>query len=186
MRKLVVFFASVLVLTSCASTHPKDAAITSVASCNFAKPTTANQLPAVSLPCLTNTGYSAERYSLQSLKGPLLLNLWGSWCGPCKEEMPLFRELYLATRGSKSLSIIGIDVEEASPKDGITFVKQYGMAWPQLADNEQKTRVDFGMGVPVTWFVNADGAVTYKKIGQIHSWAQLRGLVSQHLSIDVS
>jgi len=99
--------------------------------------------------------------------------------------MPLFHQLYLATQSSKSLSIVGIDVEEASAQDGIAFVKRYGMAWPQLADNEQKTRVDFGMGVPVTWFVNSKGEVTYKKIGQIHSWVQLRGLVSQNLGIDV-
>ena len=99
--------------------------------------------------------------------------------------MPLFRKLYLATASSKALSIVGIDVEEASPKDGLNFMVDQGMAWPQLADNNQATRADFGMGVPVTWFVNAKGEITYKKVGQIHTWTQMRGLILLHLGINI-
>lgn len=99
--------------------------------------------------------------------------------------MPLFHRLYLATAESRALSIVGVDVEESSPKDGLDFMAAQGMAWPQLADNTQVTRADFGMGIPVTWFVNAKGEVTYRKVGQIHSWTQMRGLISLHLGINI-
>ena len=112
-------------------------------------------------------------------------SLWGSWCPPCKEEMPLFHKLYLATAQSKALSIVGVDVEEASAKDGLNFMVDQSMAWPQFADNNKVTRADFGMGVPVTWFVNAKGEITYKKVGEIHSWTQMRGLILLNLGINI-
>lgn len=99
--------------------------------------------------------------------------------------MPLFRKLYLAMSKTKALSIIGIDVEESSPKDALKFMATQGMVWPQLADNNQQTRADFGMGVPVTWFVGANGDVAFKQVGEIHSWAQMRSLIALHLGIDV-
>lgn len=99
--------------------------------------------------------------------------------------MPLFHELYANTIRTNALSIVGVDVEESSAKDGLDFMSAQGMAWPQLADNNQETRADFGMGVPVTWFVNAKGEVTYKQVGQIHSWTQLRNMVSAHLGIEI-
>ena len=160
-------------------------AITVISNCDFQTSAAPNQLPDLKLPCLNSHGYTKNEISLTSLKGPFVINLWGSWCPPCKDEMPLFRKLYLATASSKALSIVGIDVEEASPKDGLNFMVDQGMAWPQLADNNQATRADFGMGVPVTWFVNAKGEITYKKVGQIHTWTQMRGLILLYLGINI-
>lgn len=178
--------AFVLLLTGCASSSAKKLDVNAlVTTCDFALSSTPNQLPDLKLPCLTSSGYSTDKFSLISLKGPLVINLWGSWCPPCKEEMPLFRKLYLATAQSKALSIVGIDVEESSPKDALDFMAAQGMVWPQLADNDQQTRADFGMGVPVTWFINAKGEVTYKKVGEIHSWTQMRGLIVLNLGINI-
>jgi cytochrome c biogenesis protein CcmG/thiol:disulfide interchange protein DsbE len=178
--------AIALLLSGCAaSSGSKPVAKALVTTCEFARSPTPNQLPNLKLPCLSSSGYSQDQVSLTSLKGPLVLNLWGSWCAPCKEEMPLFRKLYLATSQRKALAIIGIDVDEASLKDGLDFMATQGMAWPQLADNNQITRADFGMGIPVTWFVNAKGEVTFKQVGQIHSWTQLRNMVSAHLGIEI-
>lgn len=174
-----------LLLVGCASTS-KPIASAPVVNCNFPIASTPNQLPDLKLPCLAAAGHSSEPISLNSLRGPLVINLWGSWCPPCREEMPLFRQLYLATEKTKALSIVGVDVEESSAKDGTDFMAAEGMVWPQLADNDQVTRTDFGMGVPVTWFVNARGQITYKKVGQIHSWAQMRGLIAMNLGINVS
>jgi cytochrome c biogenesis protein CcmG/thiol:disulfide interchange protein DsbE len=186
-RKVVAsVFALALLLSGCASSPSKLAASVLTTTCNFGFSATPNQLPNLNLPCLTLSGYSKDQISLTSLKGPLVLNLWGSWCDPCKEEMPLFRKLYLATKQAKSLSIVGIDVEESSYKDGLDFMAAHGMTWPQLADNNQETRADFGMGVPVTWFVNAKGEVTFKQVGQIHTWTQMRNLISAHLGIKIA
>lgn len=181
-------FALGLLLTSCAASPSSPSALPKLAvvpNCNFQYSATPNQLPNLKLPCLTSVGYSKDQISLASLKGPFVINLWGSWCPPCREEMPLFHELYQATAQTKALSIIGIDVQESSPKDGLDFMAAQGMAWPQLADNNQQTTADFGMGIPVTWFVNAKGEVTYRKVGEIHSWTQMRGLITLYLGINI-
>ena len=177
-----------LLLTSCSASPSSSSAvpaITVISNCDFQTSAIPNQLPDLKLPCLNSHGYTKNKISLNSLKGPFVINLWGSWCPPCKEEMPLFHKLYLATAPSKALSIVGIDVEEASAKDGLNFMVDQGMAWPQLADNNKVTRADFGMGVPVTWFVNAKGEITYKKVGEIHSWTQMRGLILLYLGINI-
>ena len=180
-------FAFALLLAGCASSSAsKPATSALVTTCDFVVSSVPNQLPDLKLPCLTSSGYSSNQFSLASLKGPLVINLWGSWCPPCREEMPLFHELYLATEKTKALSIVGVDVEESSPKDALDFMAAQGMLWPQLADNGQVTRADFGIGVPVTWFVNAKGEVTYRQVGEIHSWAQLHGLIAMHLGINIS
>ncbi|OIQ79043.1 thiol-disulfide oxidoreductase ResA [mine drainage metagenome] len=186
-RAIASISALVLLLSGCASTSTSSSVASApVTTCDFPTGSTPNQLPNLKMPCLTSTGYTTEQFSLHSLKGPLVINLWGSWCPPCREEMPLFRDLYLATEKTKALSIVGVDVEESSPKDALNFMSEQGMVWPQFADNTQVTRADFGMGVPVTWFVNAKGEVTYRQVGQIHSWAQMQGLIQMHLGITVS
>ena len=59
------------------------------------------------------------------------------------------------------------------------------MTWPQLYDQESQTRTAFGMGVPVTWFLSADGKIAYKKIGQIHSERELKDLVQKYLKVQL-
>ena len=185
-KVLALVFAFASLLSACgAPSGAKPIVKALVTNCNFEVSATPNQLPNLNLPCVTSSGYSTNLISMKSLKGPLVLNLWGSWCPPCREEMPLFRELYVNTIRTKALSIVGVDVEESSVKDGLDFMSAQGMAWPQLADNNQETRADFGMGVPVTWFVNAKGEITFKQVGQIHSWTQMRNMVSAHLGIEI-
>ena len=136
-------------------------------------------MPAIELPCLTESGLTSEKYALNTIQGPFIINLWGSWCTACTEELPYFVEL----NNTKAVQIIGLDVEEAKASDAITFAKKHGMAWPQIHDPNSATRGDFGMGVPVTWFVDKNGHVTFKKVGQIHSLVELKGLLKTHLGI---
>ncbi|MEI7550241.1 MAG: TlpA disulfide reductase family protein [Actinomycetes bacterium] len=138
-----------------------------------------NEMPATELPCLTESGLTSEKYALNSIQGPFIINVWGSWCTACMEELPYFVEL----NATKVVQIIGLDVEEAKASDAITFAKKHGMAWPQIHDPNSATRGDFGMGVPVTWFVDKNGHVTNKKVGQIHSFVELKGLLKTHLGI---
>ena len=81
--------------------------------------------------------------------------------------------------------LLGVDVEEAERSDGSRFIVSNGMTWPNLFDPDGRTRGFFGMGVPVTWFIDADGKVLYKKIGVFKSEAELRDLTKKYLSINV-
>lgn len=133
----------------------------------------------VEIPCLD--GKSSIYFA--QLRGPLIVNVWGSWCAPCKEEIPIFRSFYPKIEGMAHL--LGVDVEEAKRSDGSQFVVSTGMTWPNLFDPDGRTRGLFGMGVPVTWFIDSNGTVVHKKIGVIKSEEELRDLTKKYLAITV-
>ena len=109
---------------------------------------------------------------VSSIKGPAIVNVWGSWCKPCKDEMPVFKEFYKEL--DPTIQLIGVDVEETSINAGRKFALEQGITWPNLFDRDGQTRAFFGMGVPVTWFIGSDGKVISKHIGVITSIDQLR------------
>lgn len=117
--------------------------------------------------------------NIAAIKGPAIVNVWGSWCKPCKEEMPYFAEYFNTTE--PGIQLIGIDVEEKRIEDGRMFVRTNGMNWPNLYDGEGVTRAYFGMGVPVTWFINEKGEVVHKKVGPISSTSEIRTLAFKYL-----
>jgi cytochrome c biogenesis protein CcmG/thiol:disulfide interchange protein DsbE len=118
---------------------------------------------------------------LGALRGPMVVNVWGSWCGPCKKEMPVLRAFYEKAMGK--VQLIGVDVEEANFDDGRTFVERNGITWPNLYDPDGRSREYFGLGVPVTWFIAADGSVAYKHVGIIKDLDQIVTLTDKHLGV---
>jgi hypothetical protein len=95
--------------------------------------------------------------------------------------MPILRSFYEKAQGK--LALIGVDVEEASIEDGRKFVKNNGITWPNLYDADGKSRAYFGMGVPVTWFIAADGSVAYKHIGVFKNEIELISMTSKYLGV---
>lgn len=81
--------------------------------------------------------------------------------------------------------MLGIDVEEAKPKDGSDFVVSQGMTWPSLVDPDGRSRSLFGMGVPVTWFIDSGGKVAFKKIGVLKSERELSDLTRKYLHLNI-
>jgi len=172
MKRLALAVA-VLLLAGCSSPSEKIAG--EVVSCeSILSSATENS---IMLDCLDGT----DGASINGIKGPAIINVWGSWCGPCKEEMPILRSFYEKAQGK--LALIGVDVEEASIEDGRKFVKNNGITWPNLYDADGKSRAYFGMGVPVTWFIAADGSVAYKHIGVIKSEKELISMTSKYLGM---
>lgn len=172
MKRLAMAVA-VLLLAGCSSPSEKIAG--EVVSCeSILSSATENS---IMLDCLDGT----DGASINGIKGPAIINVWGSWCGPCKEEMPVLRSFYEKAQGK--LALIGVDVEEASIEDGRKFVENNGITWPNLYDADGKSRAYFGMGVPVTWFIAADGSVAYKHIGVIKSEKELISMTSKYLGV---
>ena len=172
MRRIAIAVV-VLLLAGCSS--PSEKVAGQVVSCESIKSsTTENSLV---LDCLDG-GIGA---SIDSIKGPAIINVWGSWCGPCKEEMPILRSFHEKAQGK--VLLIGVDVEEASIEDGREFVEDNGITWPNLFDTDGKSRAYFGMGVPVTWFIAANGSVAYKHIGVIKSEKELISMTSKYLGV---
>ena len=127
------------------------------------------------LPCLDNKSHVIY----QAIRGPVVVNVFGSWCEPCNIEMPHFVDL----QALHKVSIIGVDVEERNMQAGRNFVIKKGMTWPVLYDGTSVTRGIFGLGVPVTWFIDSKGKVVFKQIGLITSTVELKSEVTKYLKI---
>ena len=131
----------------------------------------------VTMKCLDRS----EGAQLGALRGPMIVNVWGSWCGTCREEIPILRSFYEKAKGK--VALIGVDVEEANFDDGRTFVERNGILWPNLYDPDGRSRKYFGLGVPVTWFIAADGSVAGKKIGAFKDENELLTLTDKYLGV---
>ena len=113
-----------------------------------------------------------------------IINVWGSWCEGCREEMPYFVDLY-ATENftSGKIKLLGIDVEERSLESGPNFIKSHSMTWPHLLDIDDKSKFVFGIGVPVTWFLDENGDVIYKHIGAYQTKEALYQHVEKYFKV---
>lgn len=169
-----IAFASLLLLSACGNSEP---VITGeVVACNHID-LIENPTQEVAAECLD----SSPGVNIAAIKGPAIINVWGSWCDPCKEEIPYFAE-YFQTKDPQ-IQLIGVDVEEKRIEDGRMFARTHGIMWPNLFDGDGSTRKYFGMGVPVTWFIDSDGKVLYKKIGPIKSVEELRTLSFKYFGL---
>ncbi len=172
MKKALILTLSLLTLTGCSLTQPIPVK-GEVVNCASIK---VLPMKGEILDCLDeSTGVAVD-----SIKGPVLLNVWGTWCAPCRQELPHFAH-YIAKKGS--IPIIGIAVEEKSPAVVKRFVETHGMTWPILYDANGTTRGKFGMGVPVTWFIDASGRVVYKKYGPFRSVEEIELDVIKYLGV---
>jgi thiol-disulfide isomerase/thioredoxin len=176
MKRLSAIALCLLLLTGCTTT-PSAISKGELIDCSSlaVDPT----IKGTELECLDgNAGIT-----LEALRGPAVVNVWGSWCGPCKEEIPFFVDFY--SKAKDKLTLLGIDVEEAKVSDGRHFVETRGITWPNLYDPDGRTASTLGMGVPITYFVDAQGVTVYKKIGVISSVQELQMLTEKFLGLKV-
>lgn len=146
--------------------------------CPAASATTGGGLHPLTLPCLGN----GPAVDLSRLRGPALVNMWGSWCDPCVEEVPLLERVHRAAKGR--LLVLGVDIQEPSRRSPLAFAAAVGMHYPSLYDQDGSVRVkERVFAPPVTWFVDADGNIAYRKIGRYHSLAQLRTDIARYLGV---
>jgi thiol-disulfide isomerase/thioredoxin len=138
-----------------------------------------SKLPPRTLPCLG--GGAAVK--LSSLKGPLVINLFAQWCGPCRSELPYYQQLHEKTEGR--LTVLGIDYLDTRPDLALKLVKETGVTYPLLADPDGVLRRDFGVrGLPGVVLVRPDGSVDVQ-LRVFRSYAELRGLVQKTLGVSI-
>jgi len=168
MKRLSLLFVCTLLLSGCTST-PKFEGNGVIPGCDQIRVGVASDKK-LELACLDRS----TSIDFHQIKGPIVINIWGSWCEGCRQEMPYFIDLY-ATQSFKSgqIQLLGIDVEENSPTSGPDYIKQSGMSWPHLNDVNDQTKAIFGPGVPVTWFIDSQGVVVEKHIGAYQNKKQL-------------
>ncbi len=138
-------------------------------------------LPDLVLPCLGG----GPDVDLASLQGPLIVNLWYSGCGPCREEMPALQDFY--THHGDEVALLGVDVE-IYPDLAISFADLVGATYPQLADpgGEILDLPDLRVpGFPQFLFVDAAGEVVFQSGGGVTSEAEVIALAEKHLGVDL-
>jgi len=112
---------------------------------------------------------------------PTLVSLWGSWCPPCREEMPLLQELAVSSGGN--VQVVGVISKDGRPQ-AESFAADAGVTFPSAFDGEGKLMAELGINVlPYTYFLASDGTLTYTQVGPVTSIEQLRGLVAEHLGV---
>jgi cytochrome c biogenesis protein CcmG, thiol:disulfide interchange protein DsbE len=140
------------------------------------KPPVSNALPDVSLRCLGN----GPDIRLANLRGPLVVNVWAQWCGPCRDEAPYLAQL----AKSGKVQMLGIDYADPRPELAVTFATQHGLAYPHLVDRDKAIQQALKVGgPPLTAFVDGDGAVVSVHRGVLTSQQQLDELVRDKLGV---
>lgn len=124
-------------------------------------------VPQFKLPALTNPEIV---YTNESLPDELfLLNVWGSWCGPCHIEHPYlmkFSQQY-------QVPIVGVNYKDKT-RDGLEFIESKGNPYSMIiADQSGQFGIDLGVyGAPETYVIDASGTIRYRYVGVIddRSW----------------
>lgn len=110
-------------------------------------------VPDRELPALGGAGSGA----IADYRGRwVLVNLWASWCGPCREEAPALERFWRRHR-SDGLTVLGINVQDNSD-DALAFVREFGLTYPQLRSVGDERSAAFGSrGVPESFLVDPRG-----------------------------
>jgi len=180
MRKLYALMITALLLSSCSTAEQLPTAALGVIPICDEIDTSKETSEMLKMSCLD----SSSEINYHSIKGPIIINVWASWCTGCKEEMPYFVDLYAnPIFKSGEIKLLGIDVDEKNADSGPNFVKSHGMSWPHLEDTDGRTKLVFGPGVPVTYFLDSSGEVIHKHIGAYRSKSQLYEAVEKYFEV---
>jgi cytochrome c biogenesis protein CcmG, thiol:disulfide interchange protein DsbE len=112
---------------------------------------------------------------------PTVVTLWGSWCEPCRNELPLFQQL--ADAEGTRVRVVGVISKDGLPQ-AKSFAADAKVTFPSAFDGQGALMAGLGINVlPFTYFLDADGGLTYTQTGPVSSIDQLRGLVADHLGV---
>jgi cytochrome c biogenesis protein CcmG/thiol:disulfide interchange protein DsbE len=116
-------------------------------------------------PPLSGTTLDGKTLSLASLRGkPVLINFWASWCGPCREEFPLFKTFSAA---HPDLVIVGVVFQDTAAKAN-DFATSYGATWTSLVDPDGSMAAAYRMAFPPqSYFVDRNGLIASRQIGEL-------------------
>ena len=130
----------------------------------------------VQKPGLAVSGQPAPEFELPSLSGEIVrlseyrgkvvfLNIWATWCGPCREEMPSMEKLYQELKDD-DFEILAVSVDEKGARAVEPFAKKFNLTFPILLDQEGKaSRLYNTTGVPETFIIDKNGVIISKVIG---------------------
>ena len=140
------------------------------------------------------TGQAAPDFALKSSTGEnlrlseyrgdvVMINFWATWCGPCRQEMPLLDELYSRYQ-RVGFSLLGVNIDDDSRK-AMNMVSELGVSFPVLFDNRKEVSKMYEVdAMPVTVILDREGTVRhvhqgYKPGYEVKYLDQIRSLLRE-------
>jgi len=111
------------------------------------------------VPDFTLTSLDDTRVTLSKLKGQvILINIWATWCPPCRAEMPTIETTYEQYR-AQGFTVLAVDLQE-DPRSVASFLDQYKLTFPALLDADgQVSRTYQALSLPSSFFVDKKGVI---------------------------
>jgi cytochrome c biogenesis protein CcmG/thiol:disulfide interchange protein DsbE len=143
------------------------------------QPAAAGGLPALRLDCFTGGTVDLGR----APGVPTVINLWASWCPPCREELPVVQQL--ADAAGDRVRVLGVVSKDGVPQ-ATSFAADAGATFPTAFDGAGELMDGLGIrALPYTYFLAADGAVTHVEVGPVESLPEFQELVAEHLGVQL-
>jgi cytochrome c biogenesis protein CcmG, thiol:disulfide interchange protein DsbE len=112
---------------------------------------------------------ACDSVHLADLRGQVvLLNVWATWCPPCREEMPDLQEIY-ERHSARGLEIVGVSVDARNEREAVRrFVEEYQLTFTIWHDPDDAVGGRFRViGVPSTFLIGRDGVLLWRHVGPV-------------------
>jgi thiol-disulfide isomerase/thioredoxin len=137
-------------------------------------------MPDISLPCFVGD----RPVRLAHLGTPTVINLWASWCAPCRTELPQVQRY--ADRAAGRVQVIGVITNDPVRSRPQSLIDDLALRFPMLDDQHATLQTRMGARVlPMTLLVDAQGRIVYRYSAQPLDEAALADLVRRHLGVAV-
>ncbi|MEV6341781.1 TlpA disulfide reductase family protein [Actinoplanes sp. NPDC051851] len=177
-RSVAALATAALLLSGCASSDETPAPF---AACPAATGGS-SKLPDLTLPCFRDADDDAPAIGLSKLTGPAVINIWASWCSPCRAELPIMQEL--SDRSAGTLTVLTVDSGDRR-EAAASFATDHGVTMPTLFDEKGALAAAIGQSaLPATIFVSADGEIYVHRLPL--DAAGLTEQLKEHLGLTVT
>ncbi len=142
--------------------------VVAISTCAVDDTTGPPQLGAL-IPGYTATTLEGDSVSLSSLQGEVvLLNLWATWCAPCRKETPFLQELF-EEHQEDGLHLVGVSLDTGVATEQVErFVEDYGVTYTILHDPENRAMELYRvLGLPATFLIDRDGVLRWMRYGPV-------------------
>jgi thiol-disulfide isomerase/thioredoxin len=133
----------------------------------------------VAAPDLVGTTLDGDEFRLADHRGkPVVLNVWASWCAPCRAEAPDLAAV--AEELGESVQFVGLDTRD-SDDTARSFVRRFGVPYPNVIDRDGRLQLLFGdslppQAIPSTVVIDPEGRVAARALGRV-SESSLRAMI---------
>lgn len=195
MKRIALLLVPVLLAAGCGSETPEArtetrspfadcAALTAPPPAAPAESSTAEPgtepAPDLELPCFTG-GQAVE---VSAIRGPAVVNLWASWCLPCRKELPVVQRF--ANRTAGKVHVIGVNTRD-DREAAIGLAQDFDLTIPSLFDPGERLWVEVeARGLPATLFIDGQGQVRYLYNSEALDDATLASLAARYLGVTSS